>query len=307
MSARQTAARWALLLLTSAAIGGAYLAVVRPAYLNWGATAVEQRRVLPGDEIVPFSGSGETRAITIQAPIDRVWPWLAQVGQDRGGFYSFDLLENLVGCRMPTDDVLRPERQVWQPGDKLWMYPPERAGGAGFATLRTYEPGRVLGFGTRLVGTPLQQPENGSWTWVLEPAGVSETRLLIRGRGAPRQSWLGLAFDRAFFEPVHFMMERRMMIGLKQLVDYGARDRLVNHWYVVLFALAFGLMIASALAVLRRHNWMRATVALLASAALFQVLTLAQPPPVVGTILVIATAWLLGREARTSAGLLAHA
>ena len=97
------------------------------------------------------------------------------------------------------------------------------------------------------------------------------------------------------------------MIGLKQLVDYGARDRLANHWHVGLFALAFGLVIASALAVLRRRNWMRATFALVASAALFQVLTLAQPPPVLGTILVIATAWVLGRDARPSAVSLAHA
>jgi hypothetical protein len=239
--------------------------------------------------------------MTIDAPIERVWPWLAQVGQDRAGFYSFDVLENLVGCRMPADDALRPERQAWQPGDKLWMYPAERAGGVGFATLRAYEPGRVLGFGTRLVGTSMQAPENGSWTWVLEPAGPGETRLLIRGRGAPRQSWLGLAFDRAFFEPVHFMMERRMMIGLKQLVDTGARNHLVNHWHVTLFAIAFGLMVASVRAVFTRRHWMRATVALLGSAAVFQILTLAQPSPLVGTLLVMATAWVLGRGDRASA------
>ena len=128
----------------------------------------------------------------------------------------FDLLENVVGCRMPTVDVLRPAKQSWSPGDKLWMYPPEGAGGAGFATLRSYVPGRALGFGTRVVGTPITAPEDGSWTFVLQPLDGYTTRLLIRGRGPVTRSWLGLAFDRSIFEPVHFVLERRMMIGISR-------------------------------------------------------------------------------------------
>src|SRR5512138_1407414 len=127
-------------------IGIVFSSFVRPWYLRWGTTSLEAVIELPGDEILPKAASRETRAITIHASADRVWPWLAQIGQDRGGFYSFDLLENLVGCRMPTVDVLRPEKQTWALGDKLWMYPPDKAGGIGFATLRTYVPGRALGF-----------------------------------------------------------------------------------------------------------------------------------------------------------------
>jgi hypothetical protein len=93
----------------------------------------------------------------------------SQLGQDRGGFYSYDILENLVGCAMPTTDRLLPERQSWQIGDKLWMYPPEKAGGIGFATLRVRVPGRALGLATRAPGTPLTAPEDGSWSFILEP------------------------------------------------------------------------------------------------------------------------------------------
>ncbi len=80
---------------------------VRPWYLHWGATDEETRRALPGDEIIGHANRQETRAITIDAPVERVWPWLAQLGQDRGGFYSYDLLENLVGCAMPTAEPRR--------------------------------------------------------------------------------------------------------------------------------------------------------------------------------------------------------
>jgi hypothetical protein len=158
-------------LLTSifTVILASFFAVVRPWYLQWGASDAEARMPLPGDEIIADAAGQETRAITIDAGADVVWRWVAQIGQDRGGFYSFDLLENLVGCRMPTVDRLRPERQSWVQGDKLWMYPPERAGGQGFATLRSYVPGRALGFGTHAFGTPVTAPENRGWAFKWSP------------------------------------------------------------------------------------------------------------------------------------------
>jgi hypothetical protein len=72
--------------------------VLRPWYNSWGVTEEEAARSLPGDELVPDPRLGYTRAITIQAPPERVWPWLIQIGQGRGGLYSYDGLENLVGC-----------------------------------------------------------------------------------------------------------------------------------------------------------------------------------------------------------------
>jgi hypothetical protein len=266
---------------------------VRPWFLNWGATEQERQARLPGDEIVPGAGSQQTRAVTIQASASQVWPWLAQTGQDRGGFYSFDLLENMVGCEMPTTDVLRPEKQAWKPGDKLWMYPADRAGGIGFATLRTVVPGRALGFGTHMFFTPPGAPEDGSWSFTLEPLTPTSSRLLIRGRGTANRPLPALAFDRLFFEPVHFMMERRMMLGVKQLAEGSDRGRLWNHIQVAFFVTAFALMAASAILVLRSRRWQRPLAGVLASGTVFQILTLGQPPLLLGFVLLPALGALL--------------
>lgn len=263
----------------------AFFTLVRPWYLSWGATAEERRMPLPGDGIIPGARSQQTRAITITAPAPMVWPWIAQLGQDRGGFYSYDVLENLVGCEMPIVDVRQPFKQQWTLGDKLWMYPKEKHGGAGFATLREYVPGEALGFAARSFGTTRDQPEDGSWSMVLVPHG-SSTRLLIRGRGAAGRSLLGTAFDRSIFEPIHFVMERRMMIGIKQLTETGSRGRISNHVSVVLWAITFGAFISAGVLVLRSRDWKRALAGFITAGVVFQVLTLAQPPAPVGLTLV---------------------
>jgi hypothetical protein len=136
MTVRRLPHRLGIVVVAFTAIGAMFVFVVRPWYLRWGATDDEVRQTLPGDEIVPGGVGQETRAITIHASAERVWPWVAQIGQDRGGFYSYDLLENLVGCEMPTVDLLRLDRQSWQLGDKLWMYPPTKAGVPGAAERR---------------------------------------------------------------------------------------------------------------------------------------------------------------------------
>jgi hypothetical protein len=295
-----------ILSVTVAAIGGVFYVAVRPWYLNWGATADERTRILPGDEIVPNAAGQNTRAITIRAPIADVWPWVAQTGQDRGGFYSFDLIENLVGCRMPTVDVLRSEKQVWELGDKLWMYPSDQAGGVGFATLRTFVPGRVLGFGTRMIGATLDEPEVASWTFVLEPLDAATTRLLIRGRGLARPSLLGTTFDRAIFEPVHFVMERRMMVGLKELAETGSRSRRLNHVHIALWVITAALGVMAAWRVLTRPLRTHPLPGVLAAAISFQILTLAQPSLLLGVPLVAITAVIVFRSGAHPAREVSH-
>lgn len=295
--------RASVLVLTFAAILGLFFTFVRPWYLQWGASDVEARMTLPGDEIIPNPAGQTTRAVTVDANADAVWPWVAQIGQDRDGFYSFDLLENLVGCRMPTLDMLRPDKQAWQLGDKLWMYPPERAGGVGFATLRRFVPGHALAFGTHAVGTSISAPENGSWAFIVQPLDRSTTRLLFRGRGA-RRSWAGVAFDRSIFEPVHFAMERRTLIGIKQLAEGQSRRRWENHLQVVLWTITFGVFVWSAVLVVRRREWQIPLVAFVSSAVVFQILTLGQPPSIVGIML---TAVVAGMPRwRGPAGIFSH-
>jgi hypothetical protein len=293
MRTETNAARYVALASTLAAIVSAFLMVVRPWYLRWGATEAEARRTLPGDEIIPDAAGQETRAITIHAPAHEVWPWVAQLGQDRGGFYSFDLLENLVGCEMPGTDVLDARQQSWRVGDRLWMYPPRKAGGAGFATLRTYVPGRVLGFGTRLFGTPLGTPDNGSWSFVLEPQGISTTRLLVRGRSAPGRSALWTALDRMVFEPAHFVMERRMLTAIKELAEGGVRRRADNHVQVVLWTIALALFGSAVVMTLAGRRGWRPLLGVVIAAGVFQVLTLGQPAVGAGAVLTMAAATML--------------
>jgi hypothetical protein len=107
-------------------IGGAAAAdilVVRPWHLRWGATGQESREPLPGDDLIADPDLTATRAIPIRAPADRVWPWIAQLRQGRGGFYSYDLLENLVGCDIHSADRIEPDWQDVSEGDQVRLAP----------------------------------------------------------------------------------------------------------------------------------------------------------------------------------------
>ena len=88
-----------------------------------GATDGELAMELPGGDLVPNPRWKYTRAVTINAPAEQVWPWVVQLGQGRGGFYSCDLLENIVGCKIHSTDVVLPEFQELQVGDRISIHP----------------------------------------------------------------------------------------------------------------------------------------------------------------------------------------
>jgi len=251
---------------------------VRPWYIRWGATDAELQSGLPGDEL-GFPGRNETRAIAIAAPSAQVFSWLAQLGQDRAGFYSYELLEDLVGCEMPRIEHLDPELQHWSPGDKLWIYPPDKLGGMGYARLLSYEPGRALVFGTNVPTDLPQAGPSGTWSFVVHPTSKDSSRLIVRGTGGPTPSLLGMAFNRTVFEPLHFAMERRMLVGIRDLAEGRAPPtRLYDATLLVLWTLTFVTFISSAVAVLLVTRWRRQLFVLVAAGVVFQVLTLLQPP-----------------------------
>src|SRR5262245_20122442 len=101
----------------------AYPRVLRPWFLRWGATENEVQRVIPGDEFVPTPRMSYTRAITIDAPVDRVWPWIAQMGEGRGGLYSYQWLEELMGSHTPNAECILPNFQKREVGDDVLLYP----------------------------------------------------------------------------------------------------------------------------------------------------------------------------------------
>lgn len=197
----------------------AYTLVARPRYLRWGATAEEGARSLPGDDLAMDSPVGSTRAVTIEAPVQDVWPWLVQLGYGRGGFYSYDWLENLFvalfgGTRgYRSADTILPDHQRLSPGDFIPAAPPDVLGGRAVDKTRwkvlALEPNHALVL-------------EGWGAFVLEPVGNRATRLIIRSRGPG--AW-GRLSHYLFWEPAHFIMERRMMLGIKKRAEELARDR----------------------------------------------------------------------------------
>src|ERR671933_1918792 len=108
------------LALVGTAATALYVLVIRPWHLRWGAEPGDEQRELPGDELLPEGGTHILHAVTIEAPVEEVWPWLAQLGQDRGGFYSYEWLENLAGCQMRNADAVHPEWQERDVGEVVW-------------------------------------------------------------------------------------------------------------------------------------------------------------------------------------------
>lgn len=284
--------RAAALLGTLAVLLAVLLTLVRPWYTSWGASAGERNAPLPGN--LHGAIPSETRAIDVAASAEHVFAWVAQLGQDRAGFYSFELLEDLAGCEMPNLRHLDPSLQHWSEGDKLWMYPPGELGGVGHATLLYHEPGSALVFGTRAPGAAWDSRPTGTWSFIVKPTGASSSRLLVRAGGTSAPGLLGVAFNRTVFEPLHFAMERRMLEGIAGLAEgrpiAAWRDHVtVGCWAVSLFAFA-----ASAALVLAGRQWPRRLLAFAAAGAVFQFLTLVQPAPFVSlglALLLLALVW----------------
>jgi deazaflavin-dependent oxidoreductase (nitroreductase family) len=185
--------------------------------LRWGATDEELRQPLPGDDLAPHPLSLSTRAITIDASASAIWPWLAQIGYHRGGWYSFDFVERALfsGTYVEKHSARRihPELQQLQVGVSVPF-------GPGVAIpITALEPGRHLVIGK-------------SWAFVLDHRDEQHTRLIVRSRGGmlpPMERLPGAAgrlmtgIDRVLtyviYEPFHFVMEREMLLGIKRRAE----------------------------------------------------------------------------------------
>jgi hypothetical protein len=209
--------RIALIGLGAVAAGLLVNEALHPWYMRWGATDSEISRTWPGDELVPQAKMC-TRAITINAPVEQVWPWIVQIGQDRGGFYSYAWFENLLLADMHNADRIIPEFQNRAVGDTVWMTPKHRYGGNARMTVVQYVPNRAMvlvmppDFETALHG---HRPPQGLWQFLVEPIDDRSTRLIMRGAGPEGFN----IFRRAIFDPGHFIMERKMMLGIKQRAE----------------------------------------------------------------------------------------
>ena len=191
--------------LTFGAIGVAavlYRRLLRDAVLNWGATDAEAHARLPGDELLEEADGVATRAITIDAPAAAVWPWIAQMGPSpRGGAYTYDWIENVLGLDMHSTDQVLPDYQHPLVGDTLGY-------GKNRMRLERVEPRRTLS----------TRSEDGNWVWsfVLDEHD-GETRLISRNRF--RLPSLTARIGMIPMEPASLVMERKMLRGIKQRAE----------------------------------------------------------------------------------------
>jgi hypothetical protein len=176
--------------------------------LRWGSTDEEVRSELPGDEVVPQPTFAATRAITVDAPPEKVWPWIAQIGFGRAGWYSYDLLDNFG--RQSSEEII-PSLQDVRVGNVVPMGPGEASG----LRVKDLDRGRWLlwwdgdGFTT--------------WLWSLDAAGPGRTRLLTRVRSRYRWTHPAILFSLLLVEPWDFPMMRKCMMGIKQRAESSLR------------------------------------------------------------------------------------
>ncbi len=205
--------RWLAAAMASVGVVVGYRARIRPWMYYWGATREEIAEDLPADELVATDRPRTTRAVTIDVGPETVWPWLAQIGENRGGFYSYSVLERGVGADIHNANTIHPEWQDLQVGDTVWLA--RRGGDRGRQVVAAMVPKSHLVLMSPDDYERVQHGEkaSGSWSFHLRPEG-KHTRLLARGNGGYGGNVL--------YDIVHFVMERGMLLGIRRRVQWYA-------------------------------------------------------------------------------------
>lgn len=191
-------AAWAVT-AAGVAFPGVYAVTIRPWLQHWGSTEHERARRYPGD------GDREplftvTRAVTVDAPAEEVWRWLVQIGEDKGGFYSYDFLENLAGCHLRSADRVHEEWQDLRAGDTIRLF-----AGTG-PEAEAVDPRRSLVI-------------KGWGAYIIEPVDAGSCRLIARSHMDPGVAAVGYLLA---MELSHAIMERKMMLGIKRRAERAA-------------------------------------------------------------------------------------
>ena len=208
---------WVALAITGTVLAAGTLFnrfVLWPWMQDWGATKVEVGAALPGDDLVANANLRLTKGITIQAPPQAIYPWLLQIGVDRGGMYSYDWLENLLGLRVHSADRIVPAYQQARVGDFWRFTPPDYVLNPGPGLfVQELQPDRAVLLTFGLETKPEEEPFM-TWQFVLRPQPDGSTRLLLRSNvraGAP------LPIQLTYF--IQFIMERRMLLGIRERAE----------------------------------------------------------------------------------------
>lgn len=204
--------------LLTAIVGGLTVAhLVHRRYRDWGTTATEAIATLPGDELVEDPAIASTRAVTIAASAAEVWCWLSQIGYDRGGFYSYDWLENLIGLEIHSATRIDPALQNLRVGDRIRLLPPGWMGLAQGMALPIVQ----LVPGERIVlrEDPAEGPWDGIWSFQIIPRDAESCRLISRSRAHSGGTVSRIAD--VIMDPVTLLMTRRMLLGIKDRAEHA--------------------------------------------------------------------------------------
>ncbi len=207
MNKRTRAAAFGVGAALAAGLGSlAYPLFFRHWCLTWGARPDEVSRKLPGDELLADVGIVSTRVITIDAPPAAIWPWLVQMGSGRGGVYTYDWIENLLGLNMHSTREILPEYQDVKVGDELPLGPGRPA-----MQVAVCDPERTLTI----------RFADGNWVWIFALfAEEGVTRLVSRNRiAAPGAAPVTRLFNLLVMEPGSLVMERKMLLGIKERAE----------------------------------------------------------------------------------------
>lgn len=197
-----------------------YRGALRPWMYTWGAGKDEAAAELPGDELVSADAPRTTRAVTIDAPVRAVWPWLMQIGEGRAGFYSYALLERAVGANIHNADRIHPEWQDLQVGDTIWLA--RRYGADARQVVALVEPEADLVLISPADFERVQQGDKASGAWSFHLRRTNGwTRLITRGSG-------GLV-GHPWFDIAHFIMEHGMMCGVRDRAERTAHAEYEHH------------------------------------------------------------------------------
>ncbi len=270
-----------------------YFLVYRPQQIRWGATDEEISRAMPGDELQPHPVFDATRAITIDASPEEIWPWLVQIGYGRAGWYGYDLLDN---AGVESSRQIVPELQSLKVGDVLPIFT------IAYHRVIAVEPNRYL----------LTRGDEGTtWIFALYPVDEGHSRLVWRIRNAPYQWTSWFIGPQLLTDAIDMIAVRDNLLGLKERVE-GTTPRPLPLVYgeLVLWFVSFVGYVAASLGIVLWRDWRKAALGAGASSLVTIAVILARPPiavDVLAVAVVYAGLWWARRSVRRDRRALAPA
>ena len=260
-----------LILLVLILIG--MFSLLRPVIHEWGATPSELAMSLPGDDLTSDPILRWTHGITIYAPADEVWPWIAQMGDTRAGFYSYTFIENQAGALMGGEgydvvyvnaDRIYPEWQDPQPGDEIIQ---------GALKIRELEPGRYM-----LADSIIPEVMNWVWLWYLQPIDDEQTSLIVRMAielpdSAADDPVMGFMMDVG-----GFVMENNMMQGIKTRAEGKKELGWIEPIEISVWLLTLLGGVIAAVRYIIKPRWQFMLFLAVVSVLMLFMLTFVQPP-----------------------------